>query len=238
MATSEHDQEAPGRWPDEGPFPQELGQLEADIPLESHVLARGGPGHPWVWLLIPALVVLVLFFVAALGLAIARRDSGVASPAAPAPPPAVAQAPQGANAQQGTGAQGDCSVEPTAISVVSEVTAKNQTDHATVFQGTTTVTNTSDAPIYVALRKSQSTGASGRTDEGWFGGPYLLAPGEQRVELTSGQSFTSGDSTWTLLTDYAPFAGTMECLTQIATPDGSGYDTIAVPIEDPLPVGP
>ena len=231
-----------------GPTPAEdlqafaaLTAAASDTPIElTPDVHRGRLPRLHITVLVAVLLVVAALIVIALALRSGETTDteGASGPAPAAPTAPAAPAADAAAAPQSIE---DCAVDPAVVSATADLTSTSSTDHATVFQGVATLTNTADVPVYVALRLSQSTGSAernGRTDEGWFGGPYLLAPGESREERLSAQEFTDGEETWTLVTDYAAFAGTTACLDLMLEADPQGYEDLATRIPDPFPAGP
>lgn len=137
---------------------------------------------------------------------------------------------------------GDCTIPDGTITVDTRITETTSDDHRTNVRGETVITNNGTAPVYVAWRESQSTGHdnSGNelTDEGWYGGPYLMQPGEARTELVGAQVFTSGESTWTVITDIAVFAESPECANPVFEDGEPALEAIAEPVANPFPAGP
>ncbi len=137
---------------------------------------------------------------------------------------------------------GDCAVDPGAVAVSTTTTSNVPDSHGTTIRGETTITNTGDVPVNVAWRSSQSTGHDNSgaelLDEGWYGGPFLLQPGETRTELVGVRVFDSGERTWTLITDLAAFADSPACLNQVLQEPDTAYEQYARPVENPFPAGP
>ncbi|MBK9739051.1 MAG: hypothetical protein IPO93_05995 [Actinobacteria bacterium] len=203
------------------------------------------------WLKVLALLLaLVILGGAALaaGMLVINRDStpsGTGAGAAPPPaaPPAGTVAGAGAPADVGApGRGGDCAVDPADVTVDTVTTTSTRDSHGTNTRGETTITNIGDVPVNVAWFVSHSTGHDNSgtelTDEGWYGGPILLGPGESRTELVGVRVLDSGDRTWTLITGLAAFADSPDCFNEVSAQGDQTLELLARPVPNPFPAGP
>jgi hypothetical protein len=159
-----------------------------------------------------------------------ESSAGVAAPAAePAPAPDAAQ---GGAAPGGEG----CVLDESAVAVETALTEtiSKEGSAQTGYRGTAVFTNSSDIPIYLNLRRSQSVGDA--PVEGWYDYQIPLAPGEVHTATLTGQSWTNRDPTWTVYTKYAAYPATDECRFQAGGDDA--LDVLARSVSNPLPVGP
>lgn len=163
-------------------------------------------------------------------LVINSRDEG-----SPASPDAAAPA-------AGAAAGSDCTVPPGTVTVVTTVTDTTTDNHRTNVRGETIITNTGAVPVYVVYRESHSNGhdnaGTALLDEGWYGGPFIIQPGESRTELVGAQVFTSGESTWGVITDLAVFPTSPECTQPVFANRDQSFADLAEPVANPFPVGP
>lgn len=186
-----------------------------------------------VGLVLAIVMVLVALLIGLLGSG--SDDDAVTTGVVPTPAPGgAAVATPVPSDPDGAGAA-DCEVGDV-LEVVPEVTRTIPGSHATAYQGRVTFTNTGDEPVHFIHDKWLYTGPSGMDDHGWYGGPYLLEPGESREEIiTIGGSEERG-YTWGMVTEVAVFGGSTECLTEFGQRGDVGYEAIAQPVANPFPV--
>ena len=194
-----------------------------------------------VLMLLLAVVIIGGAVLTAAMLVITSRSAGTATP------PGAAEAGAGAPAapaddRPGEPAAADCTVSPGTVTAETVITETSADEHRTNVRGETTITNTGDSPVYVAWRESHSTGHDNSgtelTDEGWYGGPFLLQPGESRTELVGAQTFDSGEQTWTLITDLATFPEAPTCADPVFAGKEAALAKLAAPVPNPFPAGP
>lgn len=201
---------------------------------------RSGPGRLGF-----ALAIFAVFVAVLIGALLTRSDDDRAIvETAPTPVPAgglvptpgPAQSSQSSGSSEPGPAQADCEVGDV-VEVVAEATRTLPGSHdTTTYQGRVTFTNTGDEPVHLIHDVWLYTGPSGMDDRGWYGGPYLLEPGKTREELVNIGGSDERGYTWGMVTEFAVFGGSIECLDEYLQLGDAGYDALARPVANPFPV--